>query len=343
MATFGQTGDQASSSTSSADSVIMNKAADAASTPATNGTLDSVIARVWVSGTGSTVGKGVIYSEAGNLLATGDEVSITNNSEQEVTFPFSGAERIALTAGTKYNYGIIYNDPGTENFTWSRGGTSNASWKYSDTYEDGPASTIGSGTVSGPIDIYVSYTESGGTDVTVSAGVQSKTIAVQAPTVSATRNPTVTPSTLSKTIAVQAPTVSTTRSVTVTPAAVSSQANVLAPTVSTVRNVTVLPDALGSSFTVQAPSLSIGETLQPSAISSVFSIPSPTITTTRSVTVSPSVVTGTINLLSPAYSGPESINVTVTPQPIEIGRRTYVYDDDYNRYKRIFGDIYIQE
>lgn len=183
----------------------------------------------------------------------------------------------------------------------------------------------------------------GGTSVTVTPSAQSKTLNLLAPTVSATRNPTATPSVLSKTIAVQAPTVSTTRSVTVTPAAVSSQASVLAPTVSTVRNVTVLPDALGSSFTVQAPSLSIGETLQPSSISSVFSIPSPTITTTRSVTVLPSVVTGAINLLSPAYAGPESINITVTPQPIEIGRRTYVYDDDYNRYKRIFGDIYIQE
>ena len=175
MATFGQTGDSAGATTSSADSALMNKAADAESTPASNGTLISVVARVWLSA-GSTLAKGIIYSEAGNLIATGDEVTVSNTAEAEVTFPFSGAEQIALVAGTKYNYGIIFNDPGAGNMTWSRGATAAASWKYSDTYEDGPAATIGSGTVSGPVDIYVNYTPTASTSIKKVSGVTYATI-----------------------------------------------------------------------------------------------------------------------------------------------------------------------
>lgn len=87
---------------------------------------------------------------------------MSNTTEQEVTFPFSGVQRISLTAGTKYAYGVHFKDPGADNFTWSRQGTATASWKNSDTYADGPQATLGSGTVSGPIDMYVSYTESAG-------------------------------------------------------------------------------------------------------------------------------------------------------------------------------------
>lgn len=158
--TFGQTGNSANSSTSSADSNLLNKAADAESTPSSNGTLESVTARVWLSA-GSTEVRGVIYDASGNHLATGDEIIISHTTEQEVTFPFSGAERISLTAGTKYAYGILWDDPGAPSVTWSRGSTGSASWKTNDTYDDGPEDPLGTGEVSGPIDMYVTYSAGG--------------------------------------------------------------------------------------------------------------------------------------------------------------------------------------
>jgi len=170
MATFGQTGDNAGSSTSSADSNLVNKAADAESTPASNGTLVAVHARVWLSAAGSSLVKGVIWSDTGHVLATGDEVMLTATAEADQTFPFSGANAIALTAGTKYAYGILFQDPGAINFTWSRQATAGASWKNSDTYADGPQDPLGSGTVAGPVDMYVEYTPS-------AAGATVKTLA----------------------------------------------------------------------------------------------------------------------------------------------------------------------
>ena len=161
MATFGQTGNNASSSASSADSEIANKAADAESTPASNGTLDAVVARLFLSDVGSTVARGIIWDVDGNLLATGDEVTISNTTEQEITLPFSGASRISLVAGTKYSYGVMWDDPGTININWSRQGTASASIKNNITYPT-PTNPQGVGTVSGPIDMYVSYTEDAG-------------------------------------------------------------------------------------------------------------------------------------------------------------------------------------
>ena len=139
----------------------------------------------------------------------------------------------------------------------------------------------------------VDYTPASGIDVTVSAGVQSKTINLLAPSVSISDSNT--PSVFSITVNLPAPTVTTTRNPTVTADVQSKTINLLAPTITAVRNVSI----------------------------------------------SPSVLSKTINLLTPAFVGPD-VNVTVTPKVLEIGRRTYIYDLDYNLYKRLFGDTYIK-
>lgn len=158
MAQFGQTGNNGSTSASSADSDLLNKATDPESEAPSSGTLQKIVGRFWVD-SGSTLARGVIYDASGNLLALGDEITINNTTEQALDFPFSGAEQIPIVMGTSYAYGIIWDDPGAVNINWSRQGTSAASWKNSITYPT-PADPHGSGTISGPIDMYVEY-ESG--------------------------------------------------------------------------------------------------------------------------------------------------------------------------------------
>ncbi len=158
MATFGQTGNGGSSSSSSADANIANRSTEANSSPASNGILVSVQARLWLSAAGSTVAQAAIWDSSGNLLATGDEITITNTTEAELTFPFSGANAISLTAGTGYTYGVSWKDPGTPSVTWSRQATASTSFKNNVAYVTGsPQNPLGTGTVSGPIDMYVIY------------------------------------------------------------------------------------------------------------------------------------------------------------------------------------------
>lgn len=159
MATFGQTGDGPNTSTSSADANLANRSSEANSSPASNGTLVSVQARVWLSATGSSVAHAAIWNSSGVPLAIGDEITITNTTEQELTFPFSGANLISLTGGTGYTYGIMWKDPGTPSVTWSRQTTASTSFKNNVAYSTGTAQNpLGSGTVSGPVDMYVIYT-----------------------------------------------------------------------------------------------------------------------------------------------------------------------------------------
>jgi hypothetical protein len=175
MATFGQTGDGGNSSTSSADSNLVNRSTEANSVCPTDGTLDSIKARLWVD-SGSCLAKGLMYDSSGNLLAVGDEITISNTTEQELTLPFSGAERISLVNGTSYSYGVMWDDPGAGNINWSRQSVASTSLKNSITYPT-PEDPIGSGTVSGPVDMYVEYTESARNITGISSiqGIQSIT------------------------------------------------------------------------------------------------------------------------------------------------------------------------
>lgn len=153
----GELGDQGNNSSSSADAKI--------ATPITavgSGTLRELHARLYVGGSGSTVAKPVIYSDNSGspdaLLAEGDELSITNNTEQELTFTFTGAAQIDITAGTDYWIGVHYQDPGTESLFWSRGTTSSVANKENETYSDGASDPWGTGSaLTGPLDIFVMY------------------------------------------------------------------------------------------------------------------------------------------------------------------------------------------
>lgn len=164
MATFGQTGNGSNSSSSSADANLANRSTEANSSPASSGTLVSVRARLWLSATGSTVVQAAIWDgTTGIPLAVGDQVTITNTAEQEITLPFSGLNAIALVGGVSYTYGISWDDPGTPSVMWSRQATASTSLKNNVTYVNGsPQNPIGTGTVSGPVDMYVEYTAGGG-------------------------------------------------------------------------------------------------------------------------------------------------------------------------------------
>lgn len=168
LLTFGQTGNGSNSSSSSADSNLANRSTEPNSSPASNGTLVSVQARLWLSATGSTVVQAAIWDgTTGIPLAVGDEVTISNTTEQEITLPFSGLNAIPLVGGVSYTYGISWDDPGTPSIMWSRQATSSTSLKNNVAYVNGsPQNPIGSGTVSGPVDMYVIYDTGGGATAT---------------------------------------------------------------------------------------------------------------------------------------------------------------------------------
>lgn len=161
MATFGKLTDGASNSTSSADSKIASSAS-----PSTNGTVQSLTARVWVS-SGTSATRAIIYSDAagvpGNLLAVSADLTVSNTTEAANTFTFSGANAINIVAGTTYWIGVHFADPGLGNYTWSRDATAGAAAKATDAFADGTTATWGTNSaLAGPIDFYVTYTESGG-------------------------------------------------------------------------------------------------------------------------------------------------------------------------------------
>ncbi len=362
MATFGQTGDQASNSTSSADSNIVNKATNANSQCPSNGTLNSVKARIWVSGTGTTKAKGVVYSSAGALLATGDEVTVSNNTEQEITLPFSGGQQISLVSGTSYAYGVHFKDPGAENFTWSRGGTANASWKNSDTYADGPQGTLGSGTVSGPIDMYIDYTPSGGTSITVTPTVLSDTLALLDPTVSG--GAIISPSLLATTLSLLAPTISgeaitsatvlattlslldptvtTVRNVTITPVSTALLAALVDPTILPVQNINVsVSSSLNLSFTQLAATVSTiwNVDVTPSTLSLLFDQGVPTVTGIKNISVTPSVLA----LLGEVIDLSILVNSVIVQVPtLTLGRNPKIILVDGDLAIQLAGNYYIK-
>lgn len=159
MPTFGKTDNGAGSSASSLDKMFVSSA-----TPASNGTVTGGSARVWLSSSGSGPSKFVIYADSagspGALLAVSDEVVITNTSEQQIDYTFSGGNQIAIVNGTPYWIGVVWQDPGTPSFTVSRDSTASQRKEQVLTYPTMP-DPFGtpSATNSGPIDAFVTYTE----------------------------------------------------------------------------------------------------------------------------------------------------------------------------------------
>lgn len=162
MATFGKLTNGTGESGSSVDRKKVSSAS-----PSSAGTVTSITIRGRVD-TENTVIKGVIYSDTAGapdaLLATSAEITINSTTEQEWTGAFSGANQISVTAGTTYWIGFLQQDPGVGNFLISRDGTASASQTNTDTYSDGPTNPFGTPTAeSGPVDVYVTYTEVGPT------------------------------------------------------------------------------------------------------------------------------------------------------------------------------------
>lgn len=168
MATFGQTSNNGSTQTFSGDRVYLSPA-----TPATSGTITQGKGRVWVSSASSPGCRMVIYSDVAGVpvlpLAVSDEVIISNTSESEITFPFSGADLISITGSTPYWIGYLFDDPGTPNFTMSRANTASQVYYMTATYPTAPSPFVSGGApANGPHDCYIEYTEAGGSNTTKS-------------------------------------------------------------------------------------------------------------------------------------------------------------------------------
>jgi len=153
MATFGQTGDQAGSSASSADKTSVSQAS-----PSESGTVYAGRMRLWMT-SGSTTARMVIYSYSsgapGTKLASSDPLTVSNTTEQEIEFTFSGADMIGVTAGVEYFIGVTWQDPGTPSINISRDSTAGGRQENS-SYNVSP---FGSPTVlTGPIDAYILFT-----------------------------------------------------------------------------------------------------------------------------------------------------------------------------------------
>jgi hypothetical protein len=163
-ATVGKTSDGASSTASSTDKIVLSSFTAAAS-----GTLTAGHARAWLSSAGSTETRVVVYADAsgtpGDLLATSDEEIISNTSEAEIDYTFTGGEQIAISSGVTYWIGLAWDDPGTPSLTYSRDSTAGQRLEsLSFTYPTMPDPFVpAASTFSGPIDVYldVSATEAG--------------------------------------------------------------------------------------------------------------------------------------------------------------------------------------
>src|SRR3990167_8015109 len=141
MATFGKLTDGTGASSSSTD-----KKAVSSASPASSGTATKITVRCLIT-SGTTVAKGIIYADnagqPGALLATSDEVTLSNTTEDAIDFPLSGAQQISVVLGTTYWIGFHWQDPGAASVTLSRNATANSRKEAVDTYSDGPADPFG--------------------------------------------------------------------------------------------------------------------------------------------------------------------------------------------------------
>lgn len=112
---------------------------------------------------GSADVKAVIYADSGgspgSLVAVSDEETISNTTEAEITFSYSGAyEDLPLPAGT-YWIGVHTEDPGAGNVYISRDSTASGNATATSSYASGPPTTFPAVTTqTGIIDAYINYT-----------------------------------------------------------------------------------------------------------------------------------------------------------------------------------------
>ena len=153
---LGKSIDGAGSTVSSADKVIASSAVAPAS-----GTLSTGHFRAWLSSSGTTTAKLLVYANSGTapgaLLATSDQITITSTTPDSVRdFTFSGANQIDIVGGTTYWVGVTWDDPGTPSITYSRDETSGRRLERSDITYGTPPNPFGTatGTFTGPIDAW---------------------------------------------------------------------------------------------------------------------------------------------------------------------------------------------
>ena len=124
------------------------------------GTLTSGHFRAWLSASGSTLSKMVVYADSsgapGARLAVSDEITISSTAEGVRDYVFSGANQVTIVAGATYWVGAAWDDPGTPSLTFSRDTQSSKRVESTATYgtPPNPWGTV-SGTFTGPIDAWV--------------------------------------------------------------------------------------------------------------------------------------------------------------------------------------------
>ena len=155
---LGKTTNGTQTSPSSANKTVVSKA-----TASVTGTITAGHARLWVD-SGSASVEMCVYSDSGgapgSLLGLSDTLSVTNTTEAQKDFTFTGAQQATVVVGTDYWIGFTWPDPGTNSISWSRDGTASSAQQNA----LHAASTFGTpGTaLSGPIDAYVDVVSSSG-------------------------------------------------------------------------------------------------------------------------------------------------------------------------------------
>jgi hypothetical protein len=150
---LGKQTDGTGSSLSSGDKTTVSK-----HTATTSGVVTAGHSRLWVD-TGTANAEMVVYADnsgaVGGLLGQSDTVTISNTTEAQINFTFTGAQQAAITSGADYWIGFTWVDPGTNNVNWSRD-TTTSSAQQNNVHAPDPFGTPTA--VSGPIDAFVDIT-----------------------------------------------------------------------------------------------------------------------------------------------------------------------------------------
>lgn len=167
MATFGKNADGTNVQTFSGDRIYLSTA-----TPATSGTVTGGGGRIRATSAATFGSRMVIFADNGGtpnggaLLAVSDELTVNWTTSTDSVWTFSGANQISITAGTPYWIGFWSDDPGTPSYEYKRDNNVGVNHFAADAYPGTGTPTtpfVSGGTANGPLNCYITYTESGGT------------------------------------------------------------------------------------------------------------------------------------------------------------------------------------
>jgi hypothetical protein len=151
LATLGKITDGGSNSSSTTDKTIVSQF-----TASANAVVIAGHSRLWVTAGTANI-EMVVYSDSaglpGSLIAQSNTVTISNTTEAQVDFTFSGVNQVATTNGTPYWIGFTWADPGTNSVTWSRDATA-AQAQQNNLHLASSFGTPGTA-LSGPVDTFV--------------------------------------------------------------------------------------------------------------------------------------------------------------------------------------------